>query len=575
MNFIRHLHPENLPEKILKKGVLAINQEVILQMLYNIALATVTVGLIYFVIASPQVFLSGKIYLYLIGYAVFAAIGVIRKINYVIRATIVILLLQSIGAAALLSYGLSGTGITFLFASMLLAFMLYNRWYALVLNTVGYTIVAIIGWGMVSGNIPVPPVQVLANSGNAVQWITAAIVLLFAVSLTGSSMFAIVRGMNNALLQQGKLTHDLELERASLELRVEERSADLRRRVDQFEIASQIAREISGETSLDKLLNSAANQIRDRFGFYHVGVFFNDEKNEFAVLKAATGEAGRIMLERNHRLKIGEIGMVGYVAGKGEPRISSEVSEDLVYYKNPLLPETRSEMVLPLRTKDRTIGALDVQSVAPDAFDVEDVRILQTIADQFTIAFEKTRLVEEMQRSVDELETTYRSNTQKAWRTHLRNSQQKLVYRYRDGRLENQVDESDHAQEALSKGQPILKVVPGIKGEQGRQVTVLAVPIKIRNQVLGVVDIHFESSNISPDLFSLIEGTVNRLAISLENARLLEEIQFRAERERLVGEISSKVRAASDVDSVLRVAIQEIGRSLGVSEVMVQLRKEQ
>jgi GAF domain-containing protein len=92
--------------------------------------------------------------------------------------------------------------------------------------------------------------------------------------------------------------------------------------------------------------------------------------------------------------------------------------------------------------------------------------------------------------------------------------------------------------------------------------------------VLGVVDIRFDSANVSPDLISLIEGTVNRLAVSLENARLLEEIQFRAERERLIGEISSKVRSASDVDTVLRVAIQEIGQSLGVSEVMVQLRKD-
>jgi GAF domain-containing protein len=574
MNYLRRLNPHVLSENVIKKGILAANREVILQILYNIGLPTITVGLIYFVIASPQVFVSGKIYPYLIGYAFFVAVAILRKINYTFRAAVMILLLQAVGTAALRSYGLSGTGLIFISASTVLAFILFDRSIALIFNLTGYGLIAWMGWSMVTGRIPLPPMNVLANSGNSIQWMTAGIVLLFTMSLTGSSMYAIVRGMNNALVQRDKLTHDLEEERASLERRVEERAADLRKRVDQFEIASQIARDISGETNLENLLNSAVTLIHDRFGFYHVGVFFNDEKNEFAVLKAATGEAGRMMLERNHRLKIGEIGMVGYVAGRGEPRISSDVSDDLVYYKNPLLPETRSEMVLPLRMKDRTIGALDVQSAAPDAFSVEDERILQTIADQFSIAFEKTRLMDELRQSVDELETSYRSNTQKAWRTHLRNSHQKLAYRYHDRRLENQTDESDHAQEALTKGQSILKVVPGIKDEQGRPVTVLAVPIKLRNQVLGVVDIHFESAKISPDLISLIEGTVNRLAISLENARLLEEIQFRAERERLVGEVSSKVRAASDVDSVLRIAIQEIGRSLGVSEVMVQLRKD-
>jgi GAF domain-containing protein len=172
------------------------------------------------------------------------------------------------------------------------------------------------------------------------------------------------------------------------------------------------------------------------------------------------------------------------------------------------------------------------------------------------------------------LEASYRTTTQKAWRTHLKNTHQRLAYRYHNAQLENAAEDSPHGQEALYKGQPVLKVVKGPKDEEERATTVFAVPIKLRNQVLGVVDIHFQGTNVSPDLISLIEGTVNRLAISLENARLLEEIQYRAERERLVSEISSKVRAASDVDSVLKIAIQEIGRSLGVSEVMVQLRKD-
>jgi hypothetical protein len=148
-----------------------------------------------------------------------------------------------------------------------------------------------------------------------------------------------------------------------------------------------------------------------------------------------------------------------------------------------------------------------------------------------------------------------------------------MAYRYRDSRLENQANESTQAQEALEKGQSVLRNVLEAD-KKGKDNAVLAVPIKVRNQVLGVVDIRFESASVSPDLVSLIEGSVNRLAISLENARLLEEIQLRAERERLVSEVSSKVRAAADVDSVLKIAIEEIGKSLGVSEVMVQLKKD-
>jgi GAF domain-containing protein len=573
MNYLRRLKPDNLPEKVTKKGALAVYREMILQSLFNILLGTITIGLLFFVAVFREVFLSGRIYAYLIGYAVFFAIAVIRQIPYNFRASLMVLLLMSVGTAALISYGLSGTGLVFLFASILLANLLFGRKMSALYDALGLVPVIAIGFLMLSGNMPLPPVSVMANSGKLDQWIIAGAVFVLAAGPIANSLSVVLQGMNNVLIERRKLTEDLENERASLELRVEQRSADLRKRVDQFDIASQIAREISGETNLENLLNRSANMIRDQFGFYHVGIFFNDEKNEFTTLRAATGEAGRAMLERNHRLKIGEIGMVGYAASRGEARISSNVSDDIVHYKNPLLPDTHSEMALPLRIRDVTIGVLDVQSADEDAFSFEDVRILQTIADQLSLAFEKTRLVDELRRSVEELEASYRTSTQKAWRLHLKNTRQKLAYRYRNSQLETGAEESPHGQEALTKGQPVLRYVPG-KDEEARATTVLAVPIKLRNQVLGVVDIHFQGTNVSPDLISLIEGTVSRLAVSLENARLLEEIQYRAERERLVGEISSKVRAASDVDSVLKIAIQEIGRTLGVSEVMVQLRKD-
>jgi GAF domain-containing protein len=433
--------------------------------------------------------------------------------------------------------------------------------------------IGIIGALMVTGRLPLPQISPIELSGSAGQWAITAAVFIFIMLMVIQAMRVVVQGLNSALREQEKLTRELQREQDTLEQRVAERSAELRRRVEQFEIASQVAREISGETDLERLLNTAANLIRDRFGFYHVGIFLNDEKEEFAVLRAATGEAGRQMLERGHRLKIGEIGIVGNVVSRGEARITMDVMDDVIHYKNPLLPETRSELALPLRSGEHTIGALDVQSVEPNAFSQEDVRILQTIGDQLAIAFQKTRLVDQLSHSLEELNASQRVTTFKAWRTHLRNTRQKIAYRYRDSRLDNQVTLTPYAQEAQESSQPVMKVVSSLDG-QGRPISVLAVPIKVRNQVLGVVDIQFAGANVSPDLISLIEGTVNRLAVSLENARLLEEIQFRAERERLVSEISSKVRAAPDIDNVMRIAVQEIGKSLGVSEVMIQLRKE-
>lgn len=572
MNLLRWLKPDHLSPASTRRGILSKQQEILLQNILNILLIIYTIGFASILIFSADVIRSGQFWIYLLVYAAIAAVTIFRRIPYPIRAALVILMLQALGASALFSYGLSGTGFIFLFASILLSNLLFNTWGSALIMLLSLAVISWVGGSMVTGRIPLPPAHVMANSGDPAQWLTASLVLLFGVGITASSTFIIFRGLGKALGQSEKLTHELEMEQASLERRVENRSADLKRRIEQFEIASQIAREISGSTNLENLLNSAVNLIRDRFGFYHVGVFVSDERGDYAVLQAATGEAGRAMLERNHRLKIGEIGIVGYVVSRGESRIALDVSGDIVHYKNPLLPETRSEMALPLRVGERTIGALDVQSVVENAFSDEDVQILQTIADQLAIAFEKTRLVIELQRSLDEVEASTRSEMQRAWRSHFRNTRQQLTYHYQQSQLNHQVEDTPQAQEAAITGKPVLKVTG--KDGQGKPYTVFAVPIKLRNHVLGVVDIRFENASVSPELISLIEGTVNRLAVSLENARLLEEIRSRAERDQTVSEISTKVRAAADVDTVLRIAVEEIGRSLGVSEVMVQLRKE-
>jgi GAF domain-containing protein len=570
MKFFSYLNPRNLPEEQRKRGILAVQREIILQNLLNILLVIVAVGLPVVLIFFKQMIRSGNYWAYILVCLFLIALTVVRRLPYVLRAGIVILALQGFGFMALREYGLSGTGPLFLLGSAILGNILFTPRVGGWFTYLAISILIGLGGLMLSGIIPVPPMSPETDSTKIGQWAVAWMVFAFLIFLATRSLYFILQGMSTALHSQEELSAQLAIERESLEQRVEERSADLQKRVRQFEVASQVAREISMETTLENLLTNAVNMIRDGFGFYHVGVFLTDERNQFAVLRAATGEAGRAMIERNHRLKIGEVGMVGFVVNRGEARIALDVAADAVHYKNPLLPDTRSEMALPLRLGSRTIGALDVQSVLENAFAQEDIGILQTIADQLAVAFEKTRLVEELQRNVDELEANYQASTQKAWKTHLRGGRQKVAYHYRDSRVDSQVEESEHSLQALNQGEIVTRIEPG----HGKPVTVLAIPIKLRNQVLGVVDIHFDSTNISPDLISLIEGTVNRLAVSLENARLLEEIQARAERERLVSDISSKVRAASDVDSVLQIAIQEIGRSLGVAEVMVQLRKD-
>jgi nitrate/nitrite-specific signal transduction histidine kinase len=190
-----------------------------------------------------------------------------------------------------------------------------------------------------------------------------------------------------------------------LERMVSERTVELlsaneknERRAKQFESIAQVARAVTSTRDLDVLLTQITTVISREFGFYHVGIFLLDATKEYAILSAANSEGGQAMLQRGHRLKVGEIGIVGYVTGTGSPRVALDTGADAVFFNNPDLPDTHSEIGLPLRAGEEIIGALDVQSTEPGAFSQEDINILSTLADQVSVAIQTARQFEETQK---------------------------------------------------------------------------------------------------------------------------------------------------------------------------------
>jgi GAF domain-containing protein/HAMP domain-containing protein len=360
----------------------------------------------------------------------------------------------------------------------------------------------------------------------------------------------------------------------NLEKRVSDRTSELQRRALQVRLAGEIARDIAGIEKLDEILNRSVSLVHDRFGFYHAGIFLVDERHEYAVLRAATGEAGRRMLERDHKLRIGETGIVGYVVGQGAPRIALNVDDDPTYYRNPLLPDTLSEMALPLKIGSQVIGALDVQSKLQSAFNQEDIDVLQTMADQVAIAIEKARILEQLQLKLRELELMNRQRTGQSWRNYLVQSHKKYGFRYHHHSLEKLEDTSLPTATSFTQLQPVVSISKNGKdnghGEKGS----LVIPIHIRGQVIGSIKLEFGTAVIDPRMVTLVENIANRLALALENARLMEERQLRAEREHNVSAISSKVRSSSDIDSILKTVVQELSQVLGVTGAVVKLSDE-
>jgi PAS domain S-box-containing protein len=188
----------------------------------------------------------------------------------------------------------------------------------------------------------------------------------------------------------GKVIGSFGISRDVTELKLAQDAAQ--RRAQLLAAAADIGRAATASLDLDTLLRTSVNLIRDRFGFYHASVFIIDPKTAMAVVRESTGEAGKALKARQHQLAVGSKSLVGQATVSREPVVVQDVTQDLTHFKNPLLPDTRAEAVLPLISADRVIGALDVQSTLPNAFATEDMAILATIADQLAVAIQNANL---------------------------------------------------------------------------------------------------------------------------------------------------------------------------------------
>lgn len=359
----------------------------------------------------------------------------------------------------------------------------------------------------------------------------------------------------------------------NLEQRVTERTGELglanaknERRAAQFEAIAQVSRTISSTQDLSTLLPQIASVISRLFGFYHVGIFLLDSKGEYAVLSAANSEGGQKMLARNHRLKVGETGIVGYVTSTGTPRVALDTGADIVFFNNPDLPHTRSEIALPFKIGGQVIGALDVQSKEPNAFAEEDISILSILSEQVGIAIQNSRQYEKTRRALAESEMLSRQFVQRGWQQFVK-GQNLAGIRHTGARATLLFANSNR--ENGDKDQS------GSSHSSESQEGLLVVPLKLRDELIGTVHVRAPGNlHWDEDELDIVNAIIERAAVSLENARLLAESQKRAAKERTIGEISAKISAQSDIDQLLRTAAQELGQTLPKANISIQFKKE-
>jgi len=193
-------------------------------------------------------------------------------------------------------------------------------------------------------------------------------------------------------------------EQASLSMEATRLLEQTDRRARQLSISAQVSQIANSILDLNVLLPRLVDLIRDAFHYDHVQIFLMDNKDQFAELRASTGEPGRQLLAINHRLAKGSKSVIGQVTTTGQPVIALDTADaHVVHRPNPYLPLTRSEMALPITVKGRIAGALDVQSNTPNAFGDDDVNVLTTLANQISVALDNARLFEQAETRAREM----------------------------------------------------------------------------------------------------------------------------------------------------------------------------
>jgi GAF domain-containing protein len=374
----------------------------------------------------------------------------------------------------------------------------------------------------------------------------------------------------------------------------------------QFETAAEIARDISSSLDLDELLKKAVDLIRSRFDFYHAGVFLKDLPGEFVVIREATGEAGAQMKRSGHKLGIGSKSIVGYVAGKGEALIVNDTTRDSTYYANPLLPETRAEAAIPLKVGDRIVGVLDVQSKQSYAFSEDNLRTLQILADQLAIAVVNSELFAETQEHLAQHRLLHHITTTAASGTTLDEALQSAVNGLqvtlggdrvsilladREKKALEVKAAVGYAEDIYNLRIPVGSGITGWSAAHRRTLRVnnvendpryieatpntraeMAIPLIYRSELLGVLNVESDQTNAYTESDEELLGTLGgSLAAIIANARLLEQIRARAEQERILFEITDKIRRTTDMQTILTTTVSELTRAVGATTARIRV----
>lgn len=573
----------------------------------NIVLATISIfGAITLVTNAIPVIQSGDwtfLAVFLVAYAGILIATFFRKIPYAIRAAVLVLIPIGLSLTDIAEIGLSGDGMVWLFTSVLLTSILFGLRWTLINWCLQAVLLFSFAYFITTGRLVVTHPDFTLP----LTWVDIALDYIFLGFIATIGLNVLVSGLERSLNTTRNATQ-----------LIQSHSDNLERRLNQLRTVAEISGTISAELASDNFLQQLVEVIQKRLDLYYVGVFLLDENKKFAVLTAGTGEAGQKMLAQNHRLEVGGKSMISWCITQKQPRIALDSGQDAVRFDNPLLPLTRSELAFPLKTADEIIGAVTVQSSAPQAFDEDDLTILQGLVDSLATAIFNARLFKETQRQVDVLNTLYSASlsmyTSVQSRDSLLNIAQHMLrvsgtqnyvisaweegqdalttifaYTPEEGVFENigdsyQLSDYPMTEKVLRERKMFTLRVDDPEADpaevailnKSQLKSLLMLPLITHDKVVGLMELHDEHicRDFSKQEKELVEALSAQAAVVIEITNLFEQNRRTARNEQIINQITSKFQQTLSVEEVMTTTLIELSKSLGLAEATLQLGLE-
>lgn len=482
------------------------------------------IGLFPAVIASESLLIDGLF----IGTYLLVALSAVIRTSYQVRIFVFLLSILILGVGEVLSLGILGDGLFYFLALVVFATMLHSPRAGVHAIITSIVMIIVTGWLIQTGLFAT--LNPRATPAKVEDWVSAgaALAMFGVVIIIGFQQLE--REFSGAQAQISSMLGTLREERNNLETRVQERTLQLRR-------INEVERAVSAILDIDEILPLTVRFIQNEFNFYYTALYLLDSSGQWAELREAVGETGKLMKEKKHRIHVNGKSLIAQSIRSKAGQIQRDITQ--IKVDHPLFPYTRSLVVVPLVVGDTILGALEMHSSLDNEFLPQDLDAYQNMANGISIAIENSRLFHEAQQSIREMEATQRQYLETSW--NLLGSERSLHYALGDAEL--------------------------VEGN------LLEVPLALRNQVIGQI-LTAGAAEWTSEQRNLVESIAAQATLALENARLVENSQLTASQERLMNEIISKIWASPNMDSILQTAVRELGRSLEASEVEIEVSME-